>query len=129
MQSNPKQIAIKQSIAFVIDLAIVSLPLLAFLSLDSAFVFWFLWAFYIPFAEYKYNQTIGMKIVGTKIYKNTNLEKLTINTVFRRHISRISMVWGIIGWFFVFFGKPLYKDYTIIYNNQCSNDEFVESSN
>lgn len=128
MNLNTKLIALKQFFAFSIDLTIVSLPLLIFLSLDSAFVFWALWAFYIPFCEYKFRQTIGMKIVGTKIYSNIDLEKVSFRVVFRRHIARISMIWGVVGWLFIFFGKPLFKDYVIVYKNYTSNDGTIESA-
>ncbi len=124
---NPKKIAIKQLVSFLIDIVIISLPLVIMTNLIGYAIFIFLWVLYIPMAELIYFQTLGMKVVDTKIYSNTTtLQKISIGVVLRRHIARISMFWGIIGWLFLFFNKQLFKDYAIVSNDYCSNDGTIE---
>jgi len=124
---NSKAIAVKQLLAFVIDMAIVSLPLVVMTNLNGYAIFILLWVFYIPMAELIYAQTLGMRIVDTKIYSNTTaLRKISIGVVLRRHIARISIFWGVLGWLFLFFGKQLFSDYTIVSEDYCSNDGTIE---
>jgi len=117
---NRQTIALKQLVAFAIDLFVVSMPLVVMLDMTGAFIFWFLWAFYIPFCEYKYAQTLGMKIIGTKIY-GVDSNNISFATAFRRHIARISLLWGVTGWLFLFFGRQYACDYII-----TTKDEFAK---
>ncbi len=128
MKLNPKKVAIQQLFAFVIDLFLISLPLIVMSNMTGASIFWFLWTFYIPLSEYMYGQTIGMKIVGTKIYSNLDKSKLSFKTVLRRHIARISLVWGVVGWCLLFFGIQFSNDYIIIYKGFYSLDDTVDYS-
>jgi len=119
-------IAIKQLFAFCIDIVIVSLVLIIYPSITSFFIFAFLWFFYIPFCEYVFGQTLGMKLVGTKIHAATKPHyPVRLISVFRRHIARISIVWGIIGWLSSF-GGQFFKDYVIVYEDRCSHDEIID---
>jgi len=112
---NAKLIAMKQTIAFCIDLFLVSLPLIIAPSIKALLIFELLWVLYIPLSEYFFSQTLGMKLIGTRIVKATDMQDhVTFKTVFRRHIARISMMWGVFGWFFLFFGEQLVKDYIIV---------------
>jgi hypothetical protein len=52
--SSIRSIALKQSFAFMIDLALISLPLLAMMSLDGLYVFQIIWVLYIPLATFRY---------------------------------------------------------------------------
>ena len=97
-------------------------------NITGAFIFWFLWVLYIPLGEYFYSQTIGMKIVGTKIYSNLDKSKVPFKTVLRRHIGRISLVWGVLGWCLLFFGKQFSNDYVIVYKKFYSLDDTVDYS-
>ena len=127
LKVNSIKIAIKQFFAFCIDILIVSLPLLIHPSLDSFAIFIVIWFLYIPFSEYIFAQTLGMKIVGTKIYASTkSLSKVRFITVLRRQIARISMFWGIIAWLSLLSGQ-FFKDYTIVYDDSiCSHDEEID---
>jgi len=123
MQKNSKHIAIKQVIAFTIDLILISLPLIIAPSLEILPYFAFVWYVYIPTAEYYFSQTIGMKIVGTKILNAQDRKsQIDLGTAFRRQIARISMMWGILGWLFLFFGKQYITNYYIIDNYYSSID-------
>jgi hypothetical protein len=127
LKVNSIQIAIKQFFAFCIDFIIVSLPLLIYPSLESFAIFAIVWFLYIPLSEYFFSQTIGMKILGTKIYASSKpLSKVRFITVLRRQIARISLFWGIIGWLSLLSGQ-FFKDYTIVYDDSvCSHDEKIE---
>ncbi len=125
---NSKRVAIQQLFAFSIDIFLISLPLLIMTNMTGAFIFWFLWVFYIPLSEYLYGETIGMKIVGTKIYNHLDKSKLPFKTILRRHIGRISLLWGILGWCLLFFGKQFSNDYVIVYKNFYSLDDSVNYS-
>jgi uncharacterized RDD family membrane protein YckC len=111
---NSKIIAIKQAIAFTIDLALVSLPLIIAPSLEILPLFALLWYLYIPLCEYYFSQTLGMKILGTKIVSADIQSNVALGTALRRQIARISMIWGVIGWLFMFIGKQYASDYVII---------------
>ena len=127
LKLNSSKIAIKQLVAFVIDIAIVSLPLVLMTNLTGYTFFILLWVLYIPTAELIFNQTLGMKIVDTKIHSNTTrLQKVGIGIALRRHVARISIFWGITGWLFLFFNKQLFSDYTIVSDDYCSNDGTME---
>ena len=126
---NSNKVAIQQLFAFIIDIFLILLPLIIMTNMTGTFLFWFLWIFYIPLCEYFYGQTIGMKIVGTKIYSKLDKSKLSFKTVLRRHIGRISLVWGILGWCLLFFGKQFSNDYVIVYKNFYSLDDTVNYSN
>lgn len=128
MKLNPRQIALREFIAFIIDITIICLPLLILLNISGVIVFLILWIFYIPTAEYIFCQTMGMKLVGTKIYASLELDKISFKVVFRRHIARISIIWGVVAWLFVFFGKPMFSDYVIVHKEYYSNDESPESA-
>ncbi len=111
---NSKLIAFKQALAFCIDLGFVSLPLVLAPSVEMFPIFALLWFFYIPLGEYYFSQTIGMKLVGTNIYARlADKHRISLGAVIRRHIARIGMLWGVIGWFLMFFGKPYSSDYVI----------------
>ena len=112
---NSKLIAIKQAIAFSIDLVLVSLPLIIAPSLEILPLFTLLWNLYIPLCEHYFSQTIGMKIVGTRILNTSDMQShVSLGTVFRRQIARISMMWGVVGWLFMFVGKQYVSDYIIV---------------
>lgn len=128
MKTNSKTIAIKQLFAFMIDITIVSFPLIVMTNMTGAFIFWFLWIFYIPIAEYFYSQTFGMRVLNTKIYANIDRYKLSFKTVLRRHFSRIGIVWGIVGWIWLFLGKQFSNDYVIVYKDFKSLDDSIDYS-
>jgi hypothetical protein len=89
--------------------------LIVYPSLDSYYIFVFLWFIYIPIAEYYFSQTIGMKIVGTNIVDiNNEKKRIKLKTALRRHVARIGMMWGVIGWIFMFLGKQYMSDYNIV---------------
>ena len=119
---NSKTIAIKQAFAFIIDFNIIAFPLVLFQNIMGLYIFGFVWYIYIPFSEYYFNQTLGMKIVKTKIYGSAEgkIAKLTFGAVARRQIARVSFLWGVIAWIFVFFGKQLGDDYVVVSNNEYS---------
>ena len=126
LKEEPQKIAIKQFFAFVIDIILISLVLVIYPSIVSLIIFSILWFFYIPFCEYIFGQTLGMKIVGTKIFAATSpLYPVRFISIFRRHIARVSIVWGIIGWLSLFTGQ-FFKDYVIVYEETCSHDEQID---
>ena len=112
---NAKFIALKQALAFSIDLSIVSFPLIVAPSLEILPFFALIWYLYIPLSEYYFSKTIGMKLVGTKIMCANDMQShIDLGTAFRRQIARISMMWGIAGWLFLFAGKQYVSDYVVI---------------
>ena len=122
--ASSQKIAIKQLIAFIIDFTLISLPLIIMTNLTGAFIFGLLWMFYIPLAELLYGQTIGMRVVDTKIYTSVDtLSAITFWTVLRRHIARISILWGMMGWLFIFFNKQFFIDYVIVSKESASTVE------
>ena len=129
MKKNSKLIAIKQAIAFTIDLFLVSLPLMIAPSLEILPYFAFVWYVYIPTSEYYFSQTIGMKIVGTKILNaQDGQSKIDLGTAFRRQIARIGMMWGVLGWLFLFIGKQYITDYYIVDDSYSSIDTNEDGS-
>ena len=111
---NSQSIALKQAVAFSIDLSIVSLPLIISPTLEIFPLFVLLWFCYIPLSEYYFTQTFGMKLVGTHIYISLETkEHISFTTAVRRQIARIGFLWGVVGWFLMFFGKPYNSDYVI----------------
>ena len=128
---NSKFIAMKQAVAFGIDLFLVSLPLIIAPSVETFPLFALLWFLYIPLSEYYFSQTLGMKPVGTLIVNASDIQsRVLLGTVFRRQIARISMVWGVIGWLFMFFGKQYMSDYAVVDDRYSSielnSDGWVE---
>ena len=118
---NVKPLALKQAVAFVLDLSIVSLPLILAPSLGIFPLFTLLWFIYIPLMEYYKSQTIGMMVMGTSIVNARDMKsKITFNTALRRQIARISMIWGVIGWLFLLIGKQYMHDYAIVDKNYSS---------
>jgi len=111
---NAKVLAIKQAVAFCIDLSIVSSPLVIDPSVEIFPLFALLWFSYIPLSEYYFSQTLGMKLVGTHIYaSHKEKNRISLGTATRRHIARIGFLWGVVGCFLMFLGKPYYTDYVI----------------
>ena len=105
----------KQAFAFCIDVIIVSLPLIVAPSLESFPIFILLWFIYIPFSEFYFSQTLGMKIVGTKILNSNDMQsRIELGTALRRQIARISMMWGVVGWIFMFLGEQYISDYVVM---------------
>jgi len=128
---NSKLIAIKQVVAFCIDLTLVSLPLIIAPSVEIFLLFALLWFSYIPLSEYYFSQTLGMKIVGTHIYaSHKEKNRISLGTAARRHIARIGFLWGMVGWFLMFLGKPYHTDYVISdgqnYSVDADEQGFVE---
>jgi uncharacterized RDD family membrane protein YckC len=120
-------LAIKQAIAFSIDLALVSLPLIIAPSIEIFPLFALLWFLYIPLGEYYFTQTVGMKIMGTHIVNaNDRQSRVPLGTVLRRQIARIGMMWGVIGWLFMFVGKQYVSDYAIVDDNYSSIEPNVD---
>lgn len=121
---NAQQIAKKQIIALIIDFVFCSSPLILLQNLTGAYISFFLWYLYIPFCEYFFSQTIGMKIMNTKIYGTSEgkISKLSLGAVLRRNISRISILWGVVGWLYLLFNNQLGDDYVIVYKNYSSTD-------
>ncbi|MDA3908591.1 MAG: RDD family protein [Sulfurimonas sp.] len=129
---DSKVIAIKQAAAFSIDLILVSLPLIVAPSLESFPIFAFLWFVYIPFSEFYFSQTIGMKIVGTHIFHSFKEKShIKLGTALRRQIARVSIMWGAIGWLFLFLGRQYVNDYVIVdknhYSIEPSEDGWIET--
>ena len=121
----------KQAVAFGIDLFLISLPLIIAPSVEIFPLFALLWFLYIPLSEYYFSQTLGMKPVGTLIVNASDIQsRVLLGTVFRRQIARISMVWGVIGWLFMFFGKQYMSDYAVVDDRYSSielnSDGWVE---
>lgn len=115
LSKNSKLIAMKQAFAFCIDVIIVSLPLIVAPSLESFPIFILLWFIYIPFSEFYFSQTLGMKIVGTKILNSNDMQsRIELGTALRRQIARISMMWGVVGWIFMFLGEQYISDYVVM---------------
>lgn len=118
------KLGFKQALSFVVDIfvlmlftSVLSAMINSFLLEKSYFVayliFIFFWLTYIPFCEFKYGQTIGMRVVKTKIFFRNNLiEKL--DTISARQIARVSMVWGVIGWIMFTLGKQVRCTYKIV---------------
>ena len=116
-----KLIAIKQALAFCIDLGIVSLPLIIAPSLESFALFVLLWVLYIPLSEFYFTQTVGMRLVGTRIYASSESGRpISFATAVRRHIARIGLLWGVLGWFLMSLGRPYHTDYLISDGEHCS---------
>ena len=65
MKKSSKILALKQAVAFCIDLVLVSLPLVIAPSVEIFPLFALLWFLYIPLSEYYFAQTLGMWVVGT----------------------------------------------------------------
>jgi hypothetical protein len=128
---NSKTIAIKQVLAFIIDFTIIVLPLIFFQNMMGSYISGFIWYVYIPFSEYYFNQTLGMKILGTKIYGSAKgkISKLTFGAVARRQISRIAFLWSFVGWIFVFFGEQLGDDYVVVYNDKEYSTDITNHPN
>ena len=112
---NAKLLALKQALAFSIDLGLVSLPLLIAPSLEILPFFTLLWYLYIPLCEYYFSQTLGMRVVGTRILSTKDMQShIELGTAFRRQIARIGFIWGVFGWLFLFFEKQYIADYVIV---------------
>jgi len=121
MLMSNKVLAIKQAFAFSIDLALISLPLLLAPSLEILPLFTLLWYFYIPLMEYFKSQTLGMMVVGTRIVNSNDMKShITLKTAFRRQLARVGMLWGVVGWLFLFFSKQYSTDYAIVDKNYSS---------
>ncbi len=117
------RLGFKQAGAFGIDMIIlilfstlISAAINIFLMEKSYLIMYFIfisfWLTYIPFCEFKYGQTIGMKIFKTKIFfKDDLVEKL--DAISARQIARVSMVWGVLGWFMFSLGKQVRLCYHI----------------
>ena len=126
-ETKTKLIAMKQALAFCIDLFLVSLPLIIVPSTEIFPLFALLWFLYIPLSEYYFSQTLGMKLVGTRIVNANDMQScVALGTVLRRQIARISMVWGVIGWLFMFFGKQYVSDYAIVDDKYASIEPNAE---
>ena len=128
---HAKLIAMKQVVAFAIDLALVSLPLIIAPSIEIFPLFALLWYLYIPLCEYYFSQTLGMKLMGTHIVNASDMQsRVALDTVFRRQIARIGMMWGVVGWLFMFLGKQYVSDYAIVdtkYSSiEANSDGWVE---
>ena len=72
-----------------------------------------------------------MKFVGTHIYSShKEKNRISLGTAARRHIARIGFLWGVIGWFLMFLGKPYHTDYVISdgqnYSVDADKQGFVE---
>ena len=112
---NAKLIAMKQAVTFGIDLFLVSLPLIIAPSVETFPLFALLWFLYIPLCEYYFSRTLGMSFIGTRIVNASDMQsRVAIGTVLRRQIARISMMWGVVGWLFMFLGKQYVSDYAIV---------------
>lgn len=121
----------KQAVAFTIDLFLISLPLIIAPSIEIFPLFTLLWFLYIPLSEYYFSQTLGMKLMGTRIVNASDMQsRVALGTVFRRQIARIGMMWGVVGWLFMFFGKQYVSDYAIVdekYSSiEINDDGWVE---
>ena len=111
---NSKVVALKQAAAFCLDLGLVSLPLIIAPSVEIFPLFALLWFLYIPLSEYYFAQTLGMRIVGTHIFTSLHTKThISFGVATRRQIARISLMWGVIGWFLMFLGKQYGGDYVI----------------
>jgi len=119
--NNSKLIALKQVGSFIIDLSLVSFPLIIAPSIEILPLFVLLWYLYIPLMEYYKSQTFGMMLLGTRIVNSDDKEShVTLGTAFRRQLARVSMMWGVVGWLFLFVGKQYIADYTIVDKNYSS---------
>jgi len=103
-------------------------------SLETFPIFTLLWLVYIFISEFYFSQTLGMRIVRTKILNTQDTKSyVSIGIVARRHIARISMIWGVFGWFLLFIGKQYANDYIIADKEYSSINEnqvgFIEVQN
>jgi uncharacterized RDD family membrane protein YckC len=114
MIKNSKILALKQAVAFSIDLMLVSLPFIVAPSIEIFPFFLLLWFLYIPLSEYYFSQTLGMNLVGTYIFASLDDKThISLGTASRMQIARISIVWGVFGWVLMFLGKQYGGDYVI----------------
>ncbi len=115
MKHNATLLALKQLVAFCIDMVTISFVLVVHPSLESYSVFVILWIFYIPLCEYFCTQTLGMRVVGTHIYATyPKKNRVSLSVVARRHIARVGFLWGVIGWLYLLINKQLMDDYIIV---------------
>lgn len=104
---------LRQAVGFGLDLALICLPVFVhpgFVTIGLMLVLWFL---YIPLCEYRYGRTLGMAMVGTRIHAIDGGEA-PLSAVLRRHLGRISLVWGVVGWLSLFAGFRIAEDYLVL---------------
>ena len=59
--------------------------------------------------------------MGTRIVNNNDKgSHIALGTAFRRQLARVSMIWGVVGWLFLFFSKQYIADYAIVDKNYTS---------
>lgn len=134
-QPNTKlSLIIRQIIAYCIDMMIISFFIsITFLylfvgieSISSVVLFLAIILIpgylYQPICERMFYGTIGMMIVRTSIVGKDGKSKIPIITAVRRHIARISFIWGCIGFtlYWLSFGNH-FDDYQIIQRNRSDN--------
>lgn len=133
MKINP--IALKQTAAFAIDFSLICSPflltILVFPNTSVDTVLWLLmlpWIIYIPYSEWAFGQTLGMKWMKTVIvqidqskeHRDTdnlepeNIHRIAFKTACRRHVARVSLIWWVIPAVMLLFNKPLYNDYVVV---------------
>lgn len=130
---NHTKTTIKQALAFLIDMVLISTPmfiaiiLFSDISVETALLILAIpWLFYIPYAEWAFAQTLGMKMLNIAIVniqmtdemqtiiKPYNINRIAAKTAYRRHLARVSLIWGTIAWLLALFGKQFFDDYQVV---------------
>lgn len=133
MRINP--IALKQAAAFAIDFVLICSPflltILAFSHVSVDVILWLLmvpWIIYMPYAEWAFGQTYGMKLMKTAIVQvdesndsdnsgnlmSENIHRIAFKTAFRRHLARVSLIWWVIPAVMLLLDKQIYDDYVVV---------------
>jgi len=110
---------LRQMVAFAVDMLLMMVPVFLFQSVWAVMGFIVLWLLYIPIAEYYYGQTLGMRLVGTRIY-GVDGGKVPWSAVSRRHQARFSMFWGVVGWLTLVLGMRIAEGYIILHKDETA---------
>ena len=113
---------LRQVVAFAVDMLLMMLPIFLYLSVWMLKWVMVVWLLYIPIAEYYYGQTLGMRLVGTRIY-GVDGGKVPLSAISRRHLARFSMVWGVVGWLTLVLGMRIAEGYIILHKDETVQRE------
>jgi len=113
---------LRQMVAFAVDMLLMMLPMFLYPSVWMLMWVMVAWLLYIPIAEYYYGQTLGMRLVGTRIY-GVDGGKVPWSAVSRRHQARFSMFWGVVGWLTLVLGMRIAEGYIILHKDETAQRE------
>jgi len=116
----------RQLLAFLVDMGLMSLPVWIHPCIETVIWFMLVWFLYIPLAEYFYGRTLGMVLLKTRIFGFDGV-KVPWSAVSRRHVARISMLWGVLGWLTLITQFRIAEGYIIMHDSETPQrkDKYV----